>query len=110
MEDNNVEFESQLMRNPLEFAAALSELSGDHEDPLLYATLVARNLEDLKVVVAYVRRHLMLDENLKLGNGAEVARRAGLRRSRAHSMMSRAEHERIRNIRIGELLEGCWTE
>tara|TARA_Y100001951_G_scaffold64272_1_gene51497 strand:+ start:121 stop:441 length:321 start_codon:yes stop_codon:yes gene_type:complete len=104
------EVEGLVMRNPVKFAETLLELATGEEDGLVFATMVARNLEDLKVVVAYVRRHMMLDENLRIGNGAEVARRSGLRRSRAHSMMSRAEHERIHKITIFDLIDGYWTD
>jgi hypothetical protein len=68
------------------------------------ATEVAQHLEDLKIAVSWVRRHAMLDENLDVGNGAEVARRSGLRRSRAHAMMNRAIHERVRNETLDNVL------
>ena len=96
-----------LLVDPKSFSATLEQrvkAAGGGAFDLEYATQVAQNLEAVKVAVAWVRRHAMLDENLRVGNGAEIARRSGLRRSRAHAMMNRAVHERVHGVTLADVL------
>lgn len=99
-----------LLVDPIAFASRLTERIdgngvGEGATDLLYATEVAANLEDLKIAVAFVRRQSMLDERIRVGNTAEVGRRAGVLRSRAHAMVNRATHERIHGLTLADVLE-----
>jgi hypothetical protein len=96
-----------LLIDPESFASTLEErvkAEGGGAFDLAYATQVSRNTEAVLLAVGWVRRHAMLEENLLLGNGAEVARRAGVQRGRAHTMMNRATHERIHGVTLRRLL------
>ena len=97
-----------LLVDPESFASALEErvkAGGGGAFDLEYATRVSRNTEAVLLAVGWVRRHAMLDENLLLGNGAEIARRSGIQRGRAHTMMNRATHERIHGVTLRRLLD-----
>ncbi len=97
-----------LLIDPETFASALEErvkAAGGGAFDLGYATQVSRNTEAVLLAVGWVRRHAMLEENLLLGNGAEVARRAGIQRGRAHTMMNRATHERVHGTTLRLLLD-----
>jgi len=101
-------FGTDLLPEPTIFGVAmrkhLDEYGDNHEMVLRLSAEIAHNLEGLKMAVAFVRRQAMLDAQLKLGNGAEVGRLAGVGRVRSHELLNRAIDERMHNVALTDVV------
>ncbi len=82
----------------------LEQYGENHAEVLRCSADIARNLERLKMVSAFVRRQAMLDAQNELGNGAAVGRLAGVGRVRSHQLINRATDERMHRVTLEDVV------
>jgi len=100
--------EIDITPNPLLFGekmrTLLEQYGDNHAEILRCSADIARNLERLKMVSAFVRRQAMLDAQNELGNGAAVGRLAGVGRVRSHQLINRATDERMHRVTLEDVV------